>query len=145
LNSNSSVQFLDFNTPLIPMPVLAGSTSSIKYNLGDGKGSAHLSGGVYAGIKIVTAAVFPTGYFVAEGDSTVLANGVPVNVFDPSFSALKVNPLGKILFLKNIGTTAIMVTFQNGSGATGDFSIPAGAASMIQSAADLKWYRILGV
>jgi len=141
LNANSNIDILSLTIPRISAPRLKGFRDGIKYTVISGNGDVVASGGLYANTINVNATTHHDGYFLQEDDFTVFSDAVNVHVFDPALANRVVTNKGKIIIIRNIGTSPIIVDSQDNSIFDGNQTLQPGQSVMLQNDAIL-WYKV---
>jgi hypothetical protein len=140
LNQFSQIQLLSLTTPATdPAPRIKGFKESVKYSVQPADGSFVGNGGLYT--NIVTVDESADGYFVQENDYTVLSNGSNVHIFDPTLANEQVIDKGKIVVIKNIGPSSIIVDSQDDTIFDGTLTLNASQSVTLQNNGKL-WYVI---
>lgn len=140
-NEASSVQLLGLSTPNISVPRLKGFTNNVTYNMMSGNGDLVSSGGLYANITNVDTSAGTGGYFIQEKDFTIITDDASVHLFDPALAREQVTDKGKIIFIRNIGSTSIVIDSQNDTIFDGNQTLLAGQSIAFQNNGTL-WYQI---
>jgi hypothetical protein len=93
-----------------PFPRIKGHTGSVKYVLHSENGDIALNGSVASNILKIDNV---DSYMVQPTDTTLLSNGVNVNIYDPKLAVSEATDKGKIIVVKNIGKTSLTIASEN--------------------------------
>jgi hypothetical protein len=138
-NKNANIELNGLIIQGNNVPKISGFTSTVKYTILSGLGSVNLNGALYT--NIATVSNQSNEYFIQENDATILSNDTNIHIYDPIYSKDTARTKGKIVIIKNIGSSSIIINGDNNCIFDGTITLQSKKFTKLQSDG-VKWYII---